>query len=62
MLEFDGSLGQCFSRFPTVSQSSVGGGGGGPRKINSTGHTGRVNSHIIHVQTQLVLALHDQLV
>ena len=31
MLAFDGLMGQCFSRFPTVSQRSVcvwGGGGG----------------------------------
>ena len=29
MLGFYGPMGQCFGRFPTVSQRSGGGGGGG---------------------------------
>ena len=33
MLQFDGPMGQCFSRFPTVSQKSGGKGGARGTKV-----------------------------
>ena len=50
MLGFYGPMGQCFGRFPTVSQRSGGGGRGGERK-KGTGYTEIVNpnSHIPHL-------------
>ena len=49
MLEFDGPMGQCFSRFPTVSSRRR-----GEKRKKDTGLTRRVNSnsHISHLQPQ----------
>ena len=38
MLEFEGPMGQCFSRFPTVSSRKR-----GEKRKKDTGLTGRVN-------------------
>ena len=51
MLEFDGPMGQCFNRFPTVSSRRRG-------EKKDTELTRRMNSnnHIPHLQAQLAFA------
>ena len=46
MLEFEGPMGQCFSRFPTVSSRKR-----GEKRKKDTGLTGRVN------ESQFTLAI-----
>ena len=60
MLGFDGPMGQCFRKFPTVPQRSRGERG----KEEERYEIGRVNpnSHIPHLQVQLAFARHNQLV
>ena len=59
MLEFEGPMGQCFSRFLTVSNRRRGG-----KRKKDTGLTKRVNpnSHIPHLQAHLAFAWHNRLV
>ena len=54
MLELDSPMGQCYSRFPTVSS-----GGRGEKRKKDTRLTRGVipNSHIPHLQAQLALIL-----
>ena len=59
MLELDSPMGQCYSRFPTVSS-----GRRGEKRKKDTGLTRGVNpnSHIPHLQAQLAFAWHYRLV
>ena len=58
MLEFEGPMGQCFSRFPTVSSGRRGG-----KKIRDWQEEWmNPNSHIPHLQAQLAFAWHNRLV
>ena len=59
MLEFDGPMGQCFSRFPTVSSR-----GKGKKRKKDTGLSRRIypNNHIPHLEVQFAFAWHNRLV
>ena len=60
MLKLDGPMGQCFSRFMTVSQRSR---EDGKKRKEGTGWTRRVipNSHIPRLQVQLAHAWQNRL-
>ena len=59
MLEFNSPIGQCFSRFPTVSSRRRGEKG---RTIRELTRRVNPNSHIPHLQAQLAFARHNRLV
>ena len=58
--EFDSPMGQCFSRFPTVSQRNREGGGERKKVMVLTGRV-NPNCHMPHLQVQLAFVWHSRL-